>query len=100
MFLCVLGCSPACLPTGAQLCEWQIPNIVNPVNLLTTLAINIFAGVGRAAVPGETPAPPSGGAEQTPGMAGLARRQRAWDESPGTGSPADWCHLPRAGTQR
>lgn len=96
VFICVLGGSPACLPAGAQLCERQIPNIVNPINLLTTLAINICAWAGGAAVPGETPAPPSGGAEQTLGTAGLARPQRAWDESPGTGSPADWCHLPRA----
>lgn len=96
VFIYVLGGSPACLPAGAQLCEWQIPNIVNPINLLTTLAINICAGAGRAVVPGETPAPPSGGAEQTLGTAGLAWPQRAWEESPGTGSPADWCHLPRA----
>lgn len=77
VFICVLGGSPACLPAGAQLCERQIPNIVNPINLLTTLAINICTGAGGAAVPRETPAPPSGGAEQTLGTAGLARPQRA-----------------------
>lgn len=73
MFIRVQGDSPAHLPAGARLCEWQSPNTVHPINLFRTLLINIWEGAGRAALPGEMPASPSGGTAQTLGMAGLAR---------------------------
>lgn len=91
------GGSPARLPAGAQLCEQQSPNIVHPINLLATLPINICAGAGGASAARGNACSSiwRDRAAVWHGRPGTAGR-RAQDKSPGTGSPADWCHLPRA----